>query len=139
LRTEREPDADFVRPLTGQIRNNAVDSDAGKDERECGENTEQVHCEAASRERVGNGFVHRFHAIHNLLAVRFFYGVANGAQQGVWRNTRAHYELAAFGQQRHEFVRDLHHGKIELRLDGRVRVTVEPPVLDVASNADDLS
>ena len=42
------------------------------------------------------------------------------------------------GHQRHEFFRNLHEGIIELRLDRRFRIGIEPPLLHVADHAHDL-
>ncbi len=82
LRAERHADADFAGALADQIRDDAVDPDAGEQERERGKGGEQDHGEAACGEGALEDAVHGLDGVNDLVGVELGDGAADGGHDG---------------------------------------------------------
>ena len=81
LRAEGHADADFVRALLDAVRNYAVNSDGGEDERESAEKTEQDESEMRSGHGIFNQMLHGDDVEDGLIFVDGGYRVANGRSE----------------------------------------------------------
>src|SRR4029077_8364439 len=80
-RAESHANADFLGALADEIRNDAVDANAGKKQRERGEDAEEYHGEAASSERIRDDLVYGQRAEEDLLAAHLPASAADGIEE----------------------------------------------------------
>src|SRR5262245_27846686 len=85
LRAQRESDADLLRPLADQIRDDAVEANARQKKRHCGEGVEQDHRKALRGQRAGDHLIHRLRSGDDVLAVLALRHVAQrGPERRGW-------------------------------------------------------
>ncbi len=77
LRAERHPHAEFTGALACHIRNHAINSDAGKKQRERREYAEKNHRQPPRGERAGHDCLHRLYAVDHLARVDLLHAAAN--------------------------------------------------------------
>src|ERR1700723_201960 len=138
LRSQRDAYAELARLLPHQIRNDAVDSQARKQQREQRERAEENHRKTLARNRAGNNFVHGLRARHNLFAVHALNGVPYRIEQPGLRPLRTHHRAHAHRRERHGGVRQLHERKVKLRTKTFGIVGIESPLLHVSRHAHNL-
>jgi hypothetical protein len=107
LGPERHTDGDFMRSLTNEMRDYAIDADAGHEQRKGGKRSEHDHREAPSGQPGRNGSSHDLLTVHDEFAVDLLQHAANR------RNLRKrsiggpeHHGNISDGE-RHETIRDL--------------------------------
>src|SRR5438477_8559444 len=132
--------ADLAGALADEIRDDAVDADAGKQERKSGKNAEQDHGEAARRQRGSDNVIHGLRLVDHLFAVDLLIGAAKRFEQGGGGLVGPDHQerAAASGYIGHVVVGHLQAGQVELRAQGLREVGVQAPLVDVADHADDL-
>ena len=115
LRAQRHANADFVRALADDVGNHAINSDAGKQQRERGEHREQNHGEAPRGERLRNNVVHGVGVEQNGFAVEVVDGLANGAGESVGRAFGAHDVAGESSKRFDKQIGKLQRGSVKLR------------------------
>jgi hypothetical protein len=127
-RADGEAHAEFARAAGGQVRDNAVESEAGEQEREDSEGTDQHQIQALCEQGAGDDFGHRVDVVERLVGVDLADGGADGGGYGGW-------VAGGFDHHSHTILGALSVGPIDLR----ARVAVQAFVANMSRDADDFS
>ena len=138
LRAKRHANADLLGALSDDVRDDAVDADGSESKSEDRECSEKNHDEAARGDGFGDDAFHGLIAVDHLLTAHLPAGPTDGVEDRREVSVVTHGQAGARGDHRDEVVRHLHAGDVDLRAQRLGVIEIEPPLLHVADDTDDL-